>query len=107
MTAVRVVLQVARDTGGFRIAEFLGFMTLGALGDIIVCPEQRKRAQIVVEEYGILPIDFCMAVFALRPQRPIMGVVIEVTGIASGIQCDVEYRFNVAIVAGNNFVTAE
>ena len=68
MTTVRVIVQVAGDAGGFGAAEFLGFMTLGALGDIIVSAQQRKRAQIVIEEHGILPVDFGMAVFALRTQ---------------------------------------
>ena len=36
-----------------------------------------------------------------------MGVVVKVTRIARGVQCNVEYGLNVAIVAGNNFVTAE
>ena len=36
MTAVRVVVQVARDTGEIRAAEFLGFVTFGALGDVVV-----------------------------------------------------------------------
>ena len=53
----------------------------------------------MVEENRILPVDFRMAVFALRPKRALVNIVIEVTRVAFSCQLDFEYRFDMAVTA--------
>lgn len=48
-----------------------------------------------------------MAVLTLRSQRLLVDIVVQVTRIASRCERDLKYRFNVAIVAGNDFMTTE
>lgn len=107
IAVVRVVFRMARNTGGFGFSECLGLVAVRALCNLVVRAQQRKRSQIVIEEHRVLPIDFRVAVLTLRAQRLIVGVVIQVTRVTSRFQLNVEYGFNVTIVADNHFVAAE
>ncbi len=106
IAAVRIFFLMAGNASGFRLAESLCFMTVGAL-HIVVFSEQRKWAEIVIEKQRILPIHLGMAILALSAERLFVYIVIQMTGFASRCELDCKDRIDMAVVAGRFQMTAE
>jgi len=81
ITAVRIVVRMARSTFGFGAAEYLRGMAFRAFR-FAMNAKQWKRAQIVIEKQGILPVHLCVTALALGTERLFVHVVVEVAGIA-------------------------
>ncbi len=60
--------------------------------------EQRKRAEVVVEKHGVLPVDFCMAGFALSAKGLLVYVILDVARLTACIERYLENGINMAIV---------
>lgn len=85
ISAMRIVLNMAGNTGGIRLAKGLRFMAVDTF-HLAMGTEQREWAKVVVEKQWVLPVDFRMAVLALHAQRLVMRVIIDMTGLASRLQ---------------------
>jgi hypothetical protein len=107
ITAMWIVILMAGNASGFRLAENLSLMAVGALHNILVFSEQRKWAEIVIEKQRILPIHFGMAVLTLSAERVFVHIVIQVTGLAGRCELDFKDWIDMTVVAGRFQVTAE
>ncbi len=103
---MRVVFGVAGIAAGLEIIEDFCFVTVFA---IIVCmlAQERECRKVVVKEQRVFPVHLCMAVLALRTQRALVRVIVQVTGVTSRHQFDFEYRFDVAIIARDLKMSAQ
>lgn len=105
VAAMRIVLPVAADTVVVGIGEHPARMTFVAV-EVLVFAEQRERGQVVRESRRLFPTRFVMTVLTSVPLLPLVGVVLEVAGVADRLQLGFENRIYVTILAGDLFVRA-
>lgn len=72
-----------------------------------VLAKQREWAQVMVEEHRVLPVDFCVAGFALSTERLLVHVILKMARLTAGVERHFENRINVAVVTRRLAVTAE
>lgn len=103
---VMIVLEMAIDTHAAGIGKRLRCVTVVAL-DLAVSAQKRKSRQVVIKKHRVLPVNLSMTIRTLGTERPVVGVIVEVTGVARRLQRDFEYRFDVTVVAGDCLVRAQ
>jgi len=77
MTGDAIGLDLRENPGGF-IGDDLGSVTILAFV-LSMLAQQGKRREVMVEEYGILPVDFAVTILALSTERFLVGVLVEMT----------------------------
>lgn len=107
IAAMWIFILMAGNASGFRLAESLGLMAVGALHNIVVFSEQRKWAEIVIEKQRILPIHLGMAIRTLSAERLFVHIVIQMAGLAGRCEFDFKDRIDMTVVAGRFQMTSE
>jgi hypothetical protein len=97
IAAMRILILMAGNTSGVRIAKGLRLMAVVTLC-FTMLSEQGERAEVVVEKHGILPVDFGMAGLALRAKGLLVYVILDVAGLTACLERYIENRLNMAIV---------
>ena len=100
---VIVVFQMAVDTGVTGIREELRFMAVLTL-NVRVFTEQRKISQVVIEELGVRPLRFCMAIVALVTKHAFVRLILEMTGDTVSTRRHFKNRLCMTVVAGDGLV---